>query len=610
MAKKINKFSAFKLFYDEFIYKREFNYQVVSRNLDAIKKEVFKVRKTSKVNLDNYKVVLERANKRIRIELNEIYDNNPNIFELYYLLYKANAPIVSDQVKDMPFVISCSFYDDYRLDNKSVEELENSDYVIPIYTSLEKKQIKIDAEGTSRLLYFIELIKNSEESYRFDRFIRTLNDLLIDLRPVNEKHFDFFAKIEDKLKVFKHSCVRFLKRLESVSDIDDISARYKIVFRKDLPLEYDEFKSIFLEHFDELYKKHSENSELAKGFLYSNNMSYESYKALVNEYTKEKNRLQKAYDNDRFEELSDYDSSDLTRFKNTLINAYFDNRYITDFDLLETPYDYANRAIEYYVLAEMLDDQMYEKVIFDSCHSKKLGRNGDVNSALLEKLYYLYNPFDLLARYEKSRKEFELNLSRLGAGFVKDYSSVLNDLKIKRDYHGPIPTKDSIIVKLNSKRKDFLYEQCITELKNYNESNSYDTRNYDLDVVADGLTSDELVSCYQMMKYKISTFDFNSMMIIDKNVNENTYERNELLKALQEFIARNILNYLKFGELTEEQRNNRLKDICYTYLDEKCLFINGEKINTPSDINKFNNIKKKYREKSKWCDLLKKYNIK
>ena len=112
------------------------------------------------------------------------------------------------------------------------------------------------------------------------------------------------------------------------------------------------------------------------------------------------------------------------------------------------------------------------------------------------------------------------------------------------------------------------------------------------------------------MKYKISTFDFNSMMIIDKNVNENTYERNELLKALQEFIARNILNYLKFGELTEEQRNNRLKDICYTYLDEKCLFINGEKINTLSDINKFNNIMKKYREKSKWCDLLKKYNIK
>ena len=87
MAKKINKFSAFKLFYDEFIYKRDFNVGGVSRNLDIIKDEVLRVRKTSKYNLDNYMLVLDRANKRIKMQLNEIYEINENIYEFFYLLY-------------------------------------------------------------------------------------------------------------------------------------------------------------------------------------------------------------------------------------------------------------------------------------------------------------------------------------------------------------------------------------------------------------------------------------------------------------------------------------------------------------------------------------------
>ncbi len=611
MVKKINKFSAFKLFYDEFVYKSDSNVKNVSRNIEIIKNEVMKVRKASKSNLDTYQLILDRANKRIRIQLNEIYELNSNVFEYYYYLYKTRVTISSDQIKDMPFVVSCSFYDDYRLDDKSVEELETSSYVIPAYNSLEKKEIRLEAQDKSRLTYFVQLLRNSSESYRFDKLFCYLDTMLSELKPVKESHYDYFMRINQSINLFEHIYRRVINKINGTDLGNEIQAKMEIAFRKKVTLDVAYFKEILLEHFDHVYHEYEENNELVKKYMMGNLISYESYKDIVNEYIREKNQLMEQYDKGIYDTYVNYDTSDISRFKTILIRSYFDGTYSNHLDLLSSEEDYANRAIELYSLADTLVNQLFEKVLFNSSHSKDLGRNGDANSALLEKLYSLYDPFDLIERFESTRKKFELSISKKGNGFYKEYLNLLNNKKISKNYHGPIPNKEILKLRLEEKCASFLYEKCITELVNRNTNGNYDTRNYDLNVVASYLSVDLLIDTYQKMKYKISSFDFQSLRFVDSVHGEDEYEKEELLKHLQYFVAHNILIKLKYGKLTKEQEDNRLNDICYSYLKEKCLFV----------LKKGNLSKKNYRESfdssydafvlnSSWYQLLDKYKIK
>ena len=59
----------------------------------------------------------------------------------------------------MPFIISTSFYDDYRTDNKSFDEFYFNN--VPKYSSIEKRQIRLDAKNKSLLEYFVYLISGS-----------------------------------------------------------------------------------------------------------------------------------------------------------------------------------------------------------------------------------------------------------------------------------------------------------------------------------------------------------------------------------------------------------------------------------------------------------------
>ena len=64
----------------------------------------------------------------------------------------------------MPFVIATSFYNDYRVDDNG--KLDYS-ILIPRYTSLEKKQIRDESEGKPKLLFLLDLVRNSDEYYRY-----------------------------------------------------------------------------------------------------------------------------------------------------------------------------------------------------------------------------------------------------------------------------------------------------------------------------------------------------------------------------------------------------------------------------------------------------------
>lgn len=605
--KKNKKFSAFKLFYDEFIYKEDKTLSNVSRNINVIRSEVLKVRNTSPIDLEHYMMILNRANGRIKNQLDEMYTFNPNIFDFYLMLYRTRLVDTKEVAKDMPFIISCSFYDDYRLDDKSYEELSNSDFVIPKYSSLEKKNIRLEAKKGSKLLFFLNIIKDSKDSYRFSRLIKKIEDMFHDLKPNGESHYDYIAKVESCISLYEYLFTRDLEKIKGTYLGIELKEKMEIVYHKIYTFDFEFLKDSIKKHFDMLYQEYMDNGNLIRNYMTGNSMSYDSYKDIVTTLIKEKNKALKDYISGSYENIVAYDTTDLSRFKSTLINAFFDKRYLNIYYGLNTEEEFARRAIDFYEVAEILETQLFEKITFDSSHSKNLGRNNDVNSAILEKIYYLYDPFELLERYEESRKEFGLLLNKKDASFVTKYNKILNGLKISKDYHGPLPTSADIELRLNERRKSFLYEKCITDLINYNRGEDYDTRNYDLDYFALGLTIDDLIEVYGKMKYKIQNYDFSSITYIDSSDLEKDY----FLLRLQEFIADVIFRMNDYGDLTREQKENRLIDICFTYLKENCLFIESKgKMNRKDKKQIFDETYSKFYKTSSWSKLLDIYRIK
>ena len=125
----------------------------------------------------------------------------------------------------------------------------------------------------------------------------------------------------------------------------------------------------------------------------------------------------------------------------------------------------------------------------------------------------------------------------------------------------------------------------------------YDTRNYDLFLIAQGIEIEELVILYDKLKYKVSK--------------SNKY----LLKDLQEFVCRYIISSKYTKKFTVSEYNNRIKDVCFTYLKEEPLFSVSNKkeimMNDEEFIkNEFKKIAHEYRSNSKWLNLLDRYNIK
>ena len=83
------KFSAFKLFYDEFVYKKNssISYNGIDRNIDEIRNITMEIRKTPKFDIDSYMERLNRLNKRLKEQLEAILKINKSIFEFYLIIH-------------------------------------------------------------------------------------------------------------------------------------------------------------------------------------------------------------------------------------------------------------------------------------------------------------------------------------------------------------------------------------------------------------------------------------------------------------------------------------------------------------------------------------------
>lgn len=607
MKKELKKISAFKLFYDEFIYRENANvsYSLIDRNIDNIRNLTLELRKTSKVDVEFYMTKLERANQRIKEQLNEIYKLNESIFEYFFLLYKSCMEMCNDKVSDMPFLISCAFYDDYRLDNKTAQELESSPFVVPKYTSLEKKEIRTEAKGLTKFEYFVKKVSDSEYSSQYKKFIDKAKAILNTKPNLNESHGDYFARGKKRLDEFDFVSNRLEEKAKLNGDYEAISDLMEVSFRKKFIDWSKELKNMVLDYFDKSYKKMKESSEVKGCFNLANDISFESFKDMTEDLIREKDKYMKLFENGKFSPVEIMDDSYISKFKENLINSFFDKRYINSLSSNSDALEYVDRAIEIYSLADDLGNQIFERIMFDASHSPSLKRNNDVRSALITKIYDLYNPIYLLALFEKAKNGFESLLTNNSSMFIKDYNAKLTEKKLQYDFHGPLPTMKSIKTKILERRKDFIVEHCITELKSRDLLDTYDTRNYDLEVIAKDIEINEMISLYDQIKYKVNTFDYSSLYFYNKEIALEGYEKKETLKAAQEFVVKDIFAKLKVGNLSDNEINERYRDICYGYFNEECIFVREtEEVIVKDDIDAFYEARNKFNENSKWNEFL------
>ena len=197
---KDNKFSAFRLFYDEFLYKTSplADYTGVEQNVANIRNIARDMRNTYPGSSDDMDK-LNDAHSKIKKELDSIANTNASLFNGFHSEYKKAISFGTDTPAEMPFVIATSFYNDYRVDDNG--KLDYS-ILIPRYTSLEKKQIRDYYKENGLLDLFLHLLRNGECNYNL--LITKIEYLKVLTVSYNETFNDFrlFMRKIKRIKLF------------------------------------------------------------------------------------------------------------------------------------------------------------------------------------------------------------------------------------------------------------------------------------------------------------------------------------------------------------------------------------------------------------------------
>ena len=293
-----------------------------------------------------------------------------------------------------------------------------------------------------------------------------------------------------------------------------------------------------------------------------------------------------------------------------LIKNFFDKRYKSSLDLDSSVLDFVERGFELYSLSEDLVSQMFDKVIYDSAHSILLGRGNDSISALITHIYELYNPMYLLTRYEEAKNKYEKLLEEKGLEFSREVNALLLERKKEFGIHGPLPNMKVMKAKLIEKRKDFIFDNFITELYSWDIMGMYDTRNYDLSIIAQDISIDDIVVLYTRMKFVISDYNFDTLNFINNGLVDADYDKNKMYQSLQEFVVTDIFRKLNTKVNSNNELVSKYVDICYTYLKEDILFVDSFAEDNKSNMKEFDKVRKSYLRNSNWNSLLVSNNIK
>ena len=551
----VNNFSAFKLFYDELIYKKNsyVSYAKIDMQIEDIKVLVSSVRKFSKIDQKLYMNNLKKCNKAIKEDLEVILKNNKPLMEYYYLMYKSRLEICNDKLDELPFILSNSFYNDYRIDDKSIMDLELSSNTIPKYSSIEKKCIREMASKYTRLEYFVSLLKSSSNVKKYNTFLEKIN-LVFTLKPLyNETHFIYFKRVESLCEGLDSYYKKLETKAKESDDYEEITLKMRIAYRKKMDDWQVGIKEMVAEYFDYLFNTKENDLEIKSHFNVANELSYSSYLEVLKEIKDEKDHLEKLADRGVVEPVKYYGDSYLLRFREVIINSYFDKKYYAK--LIPGDVDsYVDYAINLYSLARDLEDSVLDYYLYLASHSRRLQRNNDVKSAIITSLYELYSPYKSLDRFEAIREYFATQLAKEKNDFKNKYNTELLNRRIEYGFKGMIPNINAIKTRLNERCKVFVIENCLENITNMDQTGLYDTRNYDLEVLCSRLNIDELMDLYMRLKAVFANFP-------------------DSHQIPQRFMAEVLYNRLDYHDDDDEAKMERLKTICSSYLKEEALFI-------------------------------------
>ncbi len=558
-------FSAFKLFYDELVYKKNayLSYDKVEKHINDIRELTILIRRMTKYNVKSYMKKLDEVNKLIKDSLNKIYDLNKDFFEYYYILYKAKMVNTNEKIQDMPFIICTSFYDDYRLDNKSILELEKNSNVVPKYSSLEKKDIRNDAKKYQKLEYFLRLLDNNKNN---DFFVAKCREVM-NIKPKHlETNYEYFQRLEPNLKVLVELMDEFENRIKDTDDYEYICDYMMIAFNKKFYDWVKEFNLILREYFDKLYNDITCNLSLKRNIREINKYSFIDYNNFVLNLEEEKASLDNEFGIGNVYPISYVDESELYRFKNLLISFYYDRRFVINLNDNSDMTDFVKKACDLYSLAIDLVEQCMDKVLYDSSRSKIFNRYNDFDSSLFDKIYELYDPFTLFNRYELVKGKFDKLLNNKGGDFVRKFNALMIDKKREYDYHGPIPTLKIIKTLINGKKQDFIYNNLFYQVDSKSLDKVYDTRNYDMSIIADGISVKDMEILYDRLRYLIETWNKDDFYIGKKKVSVDK-QRNILYKSVQCFFIEDIIKKEKISLDTDVKKT--YKEVCSKYFRDK-----------------------------------------
>ncbi len=559
----MERFSAFKLFYNNFLYRN--NVMIEYSKIDSSINKIIDVLKSS-VNLyhDDKELYINNLTKyqsKLKKELDKIMDTYPYFFEKYYELYTRYVNS-NDKVEDMPFVISCSFYNDYGYN--SIDD----DY-IQRFSSIEKKRLRSKAKGVSFLEFYKMILEESNKDY-FKGLVYKINEFLnveVDIKKSFDQNKDIYIKdIKSLLSLNK----RVLDKAKLSEDYNIIKDKMEFIYKdcfNDFGYKLEREIDKYLLY---LYEVTSKNSNDFFDSIIVNDLDYNIYKDFVAKELKYKDKYDRLFEKNQV--IVPNKINIAPSIRSNIIELYYDKRlYVKDLNDI-------NKLIEilngFKSLTVDIENHIWNYILFKASHTSYLGRNNNVRFAIINKLYEIYKPYDLLDRYEKNRlRVFD---------YITSNNDIMNQLDIKIKDYTRISGKEDILKRLLDKRKAFIIKNANKNI--YSLSEDYDTRDYDLYYISNGLDVDTLVE------------------IFNKLVGNNRIDSNKLV----EFIAQCILleknnNYLVNKpdyEMISDMARNYLKREYNVGLDDVIYMSNRDKYNVLYDEflanSMFNKLKGKY----------------
>ena len=560
---KGNKFSAFRLFYDDFVYKSHplVDYTGIEELIVDIRNISRDMRNTYPGNKE-YMTKLKDVHLKFRELLDKVYESNQGLFNVYYDLYKKKSPYGTDREKDMLFVIATSFYNDYK-----IREDGSLDYtvLIPRYTSLEKKEIRDTYRNSGLIGLFIFLLKKSKGNYN------TLITRISNLENLNVTYNESLTMFNDRFNAILDDVNELLNRSEEKArksiDFYNIKDAIEVVYKKN----YDSWVELLNESFKELLKEIFDKDKKSKKILYfeveKNDITFEDFENYCSELVLEKEKCLEVIANGNYPKFEIDKKEYCADFRKKLLEEYFDKRLFYKLPKDGAIEKVANIGYNLGLFAKDLINRVFEKNKFDAAYSKSLLRNNDVKSAIVRKLYELYDPCFLISVYEEKRLAFLKYLKKNGEDYQKQVEYLINRIAASSNLSGELLTEKKILSELVTKRYNFVIDN-IDDLKSQDIFEYYDTRNYDLEVMLLDIDTSSLIKLYAELKKKINNGEFSSNTCITGEYND---KKIFMLEALIELFVKILaeresrVNYHN----NEKLKIKVYKNVALNYLGEK-----------------------------------------